>query len=99
MQMDINAMREKAGRASNLLGAMANSKRLLILCQLVGRERSVGELSELLDIRQSTISQHLALLKKYGFVTARRDGQSQYYSLDGEEVQRILGTLYELYCA
>jgi DNA-binding transcriptional ArsR family regulator len=98
MQMDINAMQQQAGRASSLLGAMANSKRLLILCLLVGGERSVGELSELLAIRQSTISQHLALLKKHGFVAARREGQSQYYSLAGDEVQRILGTLHELYC-
>jgi len=97
--MDVNALRANAERASRLLGAMANDKRLMILCQLVAAEKSVGELSELLDIRQPTISQHLALLKKDGYVTARREGQSQYYSLAGEEATKILATLYELYCA
>lgn len=99
MQLDVEAMRAKAGQASSLLGAMANDKRLMILCQLVSGERSVGELAELLDTRQPTISQHLALLRKDGFVTARRDGQSQYYSLAGDDVRKILSTLYEIYCA
>jgi DNA-binding transcriptional ArsR family regulator len=99
MQMDIEVMRSRAGQASKLLAAMANDKRLMILCQLVNGERSVGELAESLETRQSTVSQHLALLKKDGFVTARREGQSQFYSLDGEEAKKVLGALYELYCA
>jgi ArsR family transcriptional regulator, virulence genes transcriptional regulator len=98
MQMDIAVMRDQAERASNLLAAMANGKRLMILCQLVEGERTVGELAELLNTRQSTVSQHLALLKKDGFVTARRDGQSQYYSLVGIEAMKILEALYQLYC-
>ena len=98
MQMDIEVMRSRAGQASKLLGAMANDKRLMILCQLVNGERTVGELAESLETRQSTISQHLALLKKDGFVESRRDGQSQFYSLAGEEAKTILGALYELYC-
>jgi DNA-binding transcriptional ArsR family regulator len=98
MKIDARKMRKKAHEASSLLAAMANDKRLMILCQLVEGELSVGELAELLDARQSTISQHLALLRKDGFVESRRDAQSQYYSLTGDEVRSILETLYTLYC-
>lgn len=98
MEMDVNAMQARAGHASKVLAAMANDKRLLILCQLVAGECSVGELVERLQIRQPTISQHLALLRKKGLVTARRDAQTQYYSLASAEVRTILQTLYELYC-
>jgi DNA-binding transcriptional ArsR family regulator len=99
VHIEINAMQEAATRASRLLAAMANDKRLMILCRLVDGERSVGELTELLETRQSTISQHLALLKRDGFVESRREGQSQYYTLAGDEARRILETLYDLYCA
>ncbi|MGD8340357.1 MAG: metalloregulator ArsR/SmtB family transcription factor [Gammaproteobacteria bacterium] len=98
MQMDLDVMQERAGRASQLLSAMSNEKRLMILCQLVEGERSVGELAERLGVRQSTISQHLALLKKDGFVESRRDAQSQIYSLAGVEAQAVLEALYGLYC-
>lgn len=99
MQLNLEAMQEKAGRASQLLAAMSNQKRLMILCLLVERERSVGELSEELGIRQSTVSQHLALLKKDGLVESRRDAQSQLYSLAGGEARAMLEALHELYCA
>jgi DNA-binding transcriptional ArsR family regulator len=85
MKMDVDAMRENARKASTLLAAMANEKRLMILCQLVAR--------------QSTVSQHLALLRRDGFVESRRDGQTQYYSLSGDEARSVLEALYSLYCA
>lgn len=98
MKINPDAMKAQASRASTLLTAMSNDKRLMILCQLLERERTVNDLAELLDTRQSTISQHLALLRKDGFVTPRRDGQAQYYSLAGDEARSILETLYSLYC-
>lgn len=88
-----------AARAGKLLSAMANPKRLAILCLLVDGERSVGEIADSLATRQSTVSQHLALLKQGGFVTARRDAQSLYYSLASDEVRSVLDTLYSMYCA
>lgn len=98
MKVKPDAMRAQAGKASTLLAAMANEKRLAILCQLIERERSVMELAELLGVRQSTISQHLALLRKDGYVQARRDGQTQFYSLTGDDARSILETLHSLYC-
>lgn len=91
-------MQKKAKRASALLAAMANEKRLMILCQLVDGERSVTELADMIETRQSTVSQHLALLRRDGFVESRREGQVQYYSLAADEARALLETLYSLYC-
>lgn len=98
MKINPQRMKEQASRASTLLSAMSNDKRLMILCQLISGEHTVNELAELLDARQSTVSQHLALLRKDGFVRPRREGQTQYYSLAGDEARSILETLYSLYC-
>ncbi len=99
MKIKIERMQAAADRASELLKAMANRHRLLILCQLVDGERSVGELAEFLDIRDSGVSQHLALLRKDGLVTARRDGQTIWYSIASAEARALLSTLYNVFCA
>jgi len=96
---DIAAMESQAHKASALLSAMCNEKRLMLLCQLINGERSVTELTDLLATPQSTVSQHLALLRREGLVRARREGQAQYYSLAGDEARAILETLQSLYCA
>ncbi|HVZ54848.1 MAG TPA: metalloregulator ArsR/SmtB family transcription factor [Pseudolabrys sp.] len=88
-----------ADEASALLKALANRHRLLIMCQLAEKERSVGELAEFLDIRDSTVSQHLALLRKDGLVDARRDGQTIWYSIGSAQARELVRTLYRLYCA
>jgi DNA-binding transcriptional ArsR family regulator len=97
-EIDADEMKSKAGEASALLSALANEKRMLILCQLVNQERSVGELAESLGARPSTISQHLALLRRDGIVEQRRDAQSHFYSLVDDEARAVLETLYSLYC-
>ena len=97
-EFDTEAMAAQATRATTLLSAMSNEKRLMILCQLIDRERSVNELTELLSAPQSTISRHLALLRREGLVKARQDGQIHYYSLAGDESREILGTLQTLFC-
>lgn len=99
MQIKIERMQAAADRASDLLKAMANRHRLLILCQLVEKERSVGELAEFLGIRDSSVSQHLSILRKDGLVTARRDGQTIWYSIASTEARALLSTLYDAFCA
>lgn len=88
-----------ADEASGLLKALANRHRLIIVCQLVEKERSVGELAALLKIRDSTVSQHLALLRKDRLVTARRDGQTVWYSIANSQAHELVRTLYRIYCA
>lgn len=91
-------MRQAAGAAEAMLKALANKHRLILLCQLIEGERSVGELAEFLDLRDSTVSQHLALLRKDGLVFTRREGQTIWYALASEPVRRLVQTLYEIYC-
>jgi ArsR family transcriptional regulator, virulence genes transcriptional regulator len=92
-------MERAADQASELLKALANRHRLLIICQLIDGERSVGELAEFLNLRDSTVSQHLALLRKDGLVSARRDAQTIYYSIASEPARAVLKTLYQVFCA
>ncbi|PAY07097.1 transcriptional regulator [Bradyrhizobium sp. UFLA03-84] len=99
MNIDIDIMERAADQAGNLLKALSNRHRLLIICQLIDGERSVGELAEFLDLRDSTVSQHLALLRKDGLVSARRDGQTIFYSIASEPARKVLQALYEAYCA
>lgn len=97
-QMEFEGMERAAGRAAELLRALANEHRLLILCQLAGGERGVGELVAAAGLSQSAVSQHLARLRQDGLVTTRRDGQAIFYALVSGEVRRIIETLYDLYC-
>ncbi len=98
MNIKPERMREAASAAETMLRALASRHRLMILCQLVDGERSVGELAAFLDLRQATVSQHLALLRKDGLVETRREGQTIWYSLASEAVRRLVQTLYEIYC-
>ena len=98
INMDLQKMEQNADRASQLLSAMANPKRLLILCNLVGQELNVGQLADRVALGQSPLSQHLSKLRAWGLVKTRRDGQQINYALASDEVQRVLSTLYDLYC-
>lgn len=91
-------MRGHAEQASRLLKALGNENRLLILCMLVEREHSVGELNARLDLSQPALSQHLALLREHGLVRTRRDAQTIYYGLQPGPAEALLGTLHGIYC-
>jgi DNA-binding transcriptional ArsR family regulator len=99
MKIDVETMQVAADRASDLLKALANRHRLMIICQLIDREHSVGELAEFLGVRGSTVSQHLALLRKDGLVSARRDGQTIWYAIRSQPAHELVTTLYRIYCA
>ena len=99
MKIDIEVMEAAADQASELLKALSNRHRLLIVCQLIDGERSVGDLAGFLGLRDSTVSQHLALLRKDGLVSARRDAQTIYYSIASDPARAILTALFRVYCA
>ena len=91
-------MRQHAGDAARLLKALANDRRLLVLCMLAEGERAVGELNTMLDLSQSALSQHLAVLREEGLVTTRREAQTIYYSLAEGPARDIIGVLHKTYC-
>ena len=98
MNIDSEIMERAADEASDLLKALSNRHRLLIICQLIDGERSVGDLAEFLNLRDSTVSQHLALLRKDGLVSARREAQTIFYSIASEPAREVLKTLYQVFC-
>ena len=98
VSIDINQLRENADAAGQLLKALGNPDRLLLLCQLVHGEMNVGELEERLSIVQPTLSQQLGVLRLEGLVDTRRDGRQIYYSISSEPALSIIETLYRLYC-
>lgn len=98
VMMNLDDLQANARRASGLLKAMSNERRLMILCQLGQGECSVGELERRVGLSQSALSQHLARLRQDGLVTTRRHAQTIYYSLCGEHARIILRTLHELFC-
>lgn len=77
-------------RTSDALRALSHEHRLMILCQLTGVERSVGELEKLLKLAQPAVSQQLARLRLDNLVQARRDGRTIYYIASEERVRSIL---------
>lgn len=93
------AMAASAEEAANCLRALSNPSRLLLLCQLVEGERSVGELETALDLGQAYVSQQLARLRADGLVKAERDGRIVRYSLSDPRVIPILEVLYREYCS
>ena len=92
-------MEAYADQATRLLTALANPKRLLILCNLLEREMNVTELGDRVGLAQSPLSQHLSKLRAWDFVKTRRDGQQVHYSLASDAVKQVLMTLYGIYCA
>jgi len=81
---------------AHLCKALAHPTRLLIIDELRDEPRSVGDLVERLGLRQSNLSQHLGILRDQRLVTARRDGQTVYYSLRDRRVTQAFDLLREV---
>ena len=91
-------MHAHAAEAAQLLKALGNEQRLHILCNLLDGPLSVGELNQRLNLSQSALSQHLALLREMEFVETRREAQTIYYSLPDGPVIRVMALLQDIYC-
>lgn len=97
--MNLQAMEKNSAKAVVLLKAMANERRLQILCLLHNNELSVGELCNKLELSQSALSQHLAWLRRDGLVETRKEAQTVYYTLSSEEVKAMIQLLHGMYCS
>jgi len=96
--MQLKTMEAAAERVSETLKLLANKHRLLVLCQLVEGEKSVGALARSLGVREPAMSQQLAVLRREGLIRPRREGQTIYYELASDEVRRLMEFLYATYC-
>jgi len=91
-------LQARAQEAAELLKALANPGRLLLLCQLVEAERSVAELGERTGIAQPSLSQQLGVLRGERLVSTRRDGRHVLYQVDSPAALAVLQTLHGLFC-
>lgn len=91
-------MAATAGKVSELMKMLSNKHRLMILCQLVEGEKTVGQLARLLGIRDAAMSQQLATLRREGLVRPRREAQTIYYALTRDDVRCLMAFLYDTYC-
>ncbi len=89
---------KRACAASDFLKALSHESRLLLLCLIAERERSVSDLETILSLRQPTVSQQLARLRSDQLVKTRRDGKTMYYSLANNDVRRIIELIYDIFC-
>ncbi|GEM74162.1 ArsR/SmtB family transcription factor [Vibrio sagamiensis] len=97
--MNLQKMEKHAPKAVVLLKAMANERRLQILCMLHDQELSVGELCVKLELSQSALSQHLAWLRRDQLVATRKEAQTVFYSLESDNAKALIQLLHSIYCA
>ncbi|TFL18685.1 ArsR/SmtB family transcription factor [Jannaschia formosa] len=94
----VAALQERADYVAGRLVLVANTKRLLILCELAKGERSVGSLQAAVGLGQSALSQHLARLREAGMVETRRESQTIFYRISDPELELLMAALYEAFC-
>jgi DNA-binding transcriptional ArsR family regulator len=97
--VDLTDLQGKAAEVSELLKTLAHPMRLMIVCTLIEGEYSVSELEEKLDIHQPNLSQQLTVLREAEIVETRRDGKQIYYRLTAQKAERLVGALYDIFCA
>ena len=96
--MKIENLHREAGHATTLLKVMANESRLRILCLLVEGEKSVTALEQGVGLRQSAISQHLAIMRRERIVKTRREAQQILYTCEPRGPGHH-EALYQAFCA
>ena len=96
---DLAAFAAQAGEVAGLLKAMANQRRLMVLCKLVEvGEMRVGDLVEAVGLSQSALSQHLAVMREEGLVTFRRESQTLWYRIADPRTEALLAVLHQIFC-
>ncbi len=96
--MNVKEMIPASGEAADLLRSISHPQRLLVLCALGDKERSVAELRDELGIEQVPMSQQLMRLRADGLVEARREGTSVYYRITRPQVLTIVEALHSAFC-
>ncbi|MGX5845082.1 sulfite-sensing transcriptional repressor BigR [Mesorhizobium sp. ArgA1] len=97
--VDLTDLQAKASEVSELLKTLAHPMRMMIVCTLIKSEYSVSELEEKLDIHQPNLSQQLTVLREAEIVETRREGKQIYYRLTARKAERLVGALYDIFCA
>jgi len=98
-RVEAGALERKAAQVADILRAIGNERRLLILCKLVEwGEANVGALAAAVGLSQSALSQHLAKMRDEGIVTFRRESQTVWYRIADPRIEQLFATLHDLFC-
>ena len=84
-------------RINEAFKALADPTRRQVLQLLRGGEMSAGELAEHFDMTKPSMSHHFAVLKQADLITARREGQQIYYSLNTTVAEDLLAIIWDLF--
>src|SRR3954447_7412175 len=99
LELDLETFEQKATEVADILRALANERRLMILCKLVEwGEANVTSLAEAAGLSQSALSQHLAKMRDEGLVAFRRESQTIWYRVADRRIEQLLATLHDLFC-
>jgi len=93
---DLDELKRNSAMMAARLKLMSHSDRLLMLCRMDEGEVSVTELVALTGLSQSSVSQHLALMREEGVVATRNEAQTRYYRLEDPIVRGIIHAMCEL---
>lgn len=97
--IDIDGFAANALEVADILRALGNERRLMILCKLVeAGEMTVGALVEAVGLSQSALSQHLARMRDENIVTFRRDSQTLWYRISDPRIEQLMAELHRLFC-
>src|SRR5215468_5403942 len=96
---DPETFEKQAVDIADILRALANERRLMILCKLVEcGEGNVSALAEAVGLSQSALSQHLAKMREEGLITFRRESQTLWYRIADPRIEQLFATLHKLFC-
>lgn len=96
--LSLNAMQEKATEAADFMRLFSTPSRVMLLCHIAQKERSVGEIQEDLDFKQPALSQQLGELRQAGVVQTRRESRQVYYSIADDRVAVVMKMLMQVFC-
>lgn len=96
---DFATFEANATHVADILKAISNERRLMILCKLAEwGEANVGTLADAVGLSSSALSQHLAKMREEGIVTTRRDAQTIWYRIADPRIEALLSHLQQLFC-
>jgi|LauGreDrversion4_2_1035121.scaffolds.fasta_scaffold1278040_1 DNA-binding transcriptional ArsR family regulator len=97
-ESEIRLMAGKCEEVSQVLKSLSHPVRLKVLCALIDREKTVGELVEFGGISQSAMSQFLIRLRSEGVLQSRKEGTSVYYTLSDPKLKKLIHAIKEVFC-
>ncbi len=95
---EVKKLEKKCLEVSALLKEISHPTRLLILCSLVEKEMSVGDLVDRIGISQSLMSQFLGRMRDEGLLSSQRAGKSILYRIDNKDVLQLLKSFKKIFC-